>query len=151
MGDPHLPVTVVIHQIYFKHGRRFPQHWLNTWQVDFLQKFPEWSYVLWDESSMNEKLNIETCTAYEEADAFDLKADIARYHILHKYGGIYVDADVVYLTQNAKSFDTLLEAAEETGFFAAYVSQDDAKVTKLLNNAVIGSKPGHSVVEILIE
>ncbi len=52
---------------------------------------------------------------YDLESTWNGKSDILRYLILYKYGGIYIDADSVWL--NNKNFDDLLK--QSTGFFAA--------------------------------
>lgn len=68
-----------------------------------------------------------------------LRADVVRYEILHRFGGVWADADFELL----RPFDQLIEGA---GLFAAWEIQD-----RWLANGLMGSVPGHPFVGRLIE
>jgi mannosyltransferase OCH1-like enzyme len=71
------------------------------------------------------------------------KADILRYMILYVYGGIYIDADCVWI--NNKSLNNLICKSKETNFFAGLVPNK-----KYIANGVIGcSKENINILYIL--
>ena len=66
------------------------------------------------------------------------RADVARYEILHRYGGVYVDCDM----RCQKPIDELCDvpvwaAWEKDGWW--------------VNNAIMGARPGHPLFAELIE
>jgi mannosyltransferase OCH1-like enzyme len=72
-------------------------------QPEYLQKhilkwkelMPEWTIRLWtNEDLHNEEVETDVLMKIHEADKGTQKADILKYYIVWKYGGIYVDADV---------------------------------------------------------
>lgn len=65
------------------------------------------------------------------------RADIARYEILHRYGGLYVDCDTVAL----KPIDSALEGHD------AWAASEDGN---WVGNTYVASVPGHPVVTELV-
>lgn len=56
---------------------------------------PEWNVRLWtNEDLTTEEVEIDSLIKIHEAEKGTQKADILKYYIVWKYGGIYVDADV---------------------------------------------------------
>lgn len=56
---------------------------------------PEWTVRVWGNEDINlEEFDQETLSLIEKAQTGVQKADIMRYHIVFKYGGVYMDADV---------------------------------------------------------
>lgn len=83
--------------------------------------FPLRNKKLWDEAP--------------EADALRYRSDLLRLELLARYGGVYVDMDVVPL----RPFDSLLEGSSA---FAGY-SPDRWKGERVVTNAIIGAAPFH--------
>lgn len=112
---------------------------------------PDWNYTLWTSESV-ELLPLENKALYEAfAAQIPAQADIARYEVLLRYGGIYLDADTVCF----KSLDPLRQA----GFFAGYHNKDNPSVLSgswwhnhynLLENGVIGGVAGHPALSELV-
>lgn len=78
-----------IHQIWI--GSKFPrkyQKWADSWKT----KNPEFDYYLWDEKEIL-KLGLKNEKQYRYAKNFGIKSDIARYEILNRFGGVYLDTD----------------------------------------------------------
>ncbi|KAJ0411671.1 hypothetical protein ATCC90586_002055 [Pythium insidiosum] len=93
---------------------------------------------LWrDEDVLQFKLQNQA--AYDAAPNFGEKADIARYEILERVGGVYADVDVECL----RPLDELLSRFD----FVAGVSNTSCVE---INNAVIASAPRHLIVQRLI-
>jgi len=79
-----------IHQIWLG-PRKLPKkykNWMQTWKIFN----PEWEYILWDDNKIN-KLNLKNKLAYNSTKNPGFKSDVARYEILNKFGGIYLDTD----------------------------------------------------------
>jgi mannosyltransferase OCH1-like enzyme len=64
--------------------------------------------VLWDDENILELFDEfpTMLKIYNIEPTYNGKSDLLRYLILYKYGGIYVDADTVWV--NKKSFNNLL-------------------------------------------
>jgi len=119
--------------------------WTNTIKIDYIAKHPEYGYKLWTESNIDELFvdfpNIKII--YDLEETWNGKSDLLRYLILYYYGGIYIDADTVWL--NEKNFDDLIE--NSTGFFAA---KDCAPVIPIIVGSVIGTyKKNEVFIKIL--
>ena len=136
-------IPKIIHQIWIGPNPE-PKIWTNTFKIDYLQAHPDYTYKLWnDESSyrlLDKYPNIQKM--YEIEETWNGKSDILRYVILYEHGGIYIDADSVWVNQ--KSFDNLLQACD-CGLFAAIEPN-----TTHITGGVIGSSIGHPIFKKLI-
>jgi inositol phosphorylceramide mannosyltransferase catalytic subunit len=107
-------IPKIIHQIWVG-PKKEPVKWTNTIKIDYIRKYPEYEYKLWNESNIDELFtdfpNIKII--YNLEKTWHGKADILRYLILYYYGGIYIDADSVWI--NDKNFDELID--NSCGFF----------------------------------
>lgn len=78
-----------IHQVWI--GSNFPkkyQKWADSWKI----KNPDFEYYLWDEKEIL-KLGLDAEKEYRSTNNLGIKSDIARYEILNRFGGVYVDTD----------------------------------------------------------
>ncbi len=112
---------------------------MATWR----RNHPGWAYKLWDDDAIA-AFGLVNMGLYQaargivSADAVgQFRADIARYEILHRCGGIYADADTVC----HRPIDSLLEGHDS---FAA--AEDDNWVS----NTYMGCTPGHRIMERII-
>jgi hypothetical protein len=141
---PATPIPRVLHQIWLGPAR--PP--LET-MASCRQSHREWQYVLWTEDNLPPMLNravFDACGA-----AYHAKADVLRYELLFRFGGVYVDADQLCL----RGFDDLLGSHDS--FFAGYQNfgnpdlDDERKATTLIANAVVGASPRHPILERVID
>ena len=125
-----------IHQIWIG-PKKLPEHykkWMETWKIFN----PEWEYFLWDEEKIK-KINLINKSAFNSTTNQGSKSDIARYEILNKFGGIYLDTDF----QCLKSIpDSLL-----TFEFVSCIVFDFSPV---LANGMIMSKPNSDFLNTII-
>ena len=63
-----------------------------VWQQSWIKYHPGWQYILWTDEEI-EKLNLVNKPLYRACKSYGAKSDIARYEILYRYGGLYVDCD----------------------------------------------------------
>ena len=94
---PRIPK--IIHQVWL--GSPFPEkysYFQSTWQTFH----PDWEYILWTEKEI-EEFGLVNQAAYDESTNYGQKSDIARYEILYRMGGLYVDTDF----ECFKNFDIL--------------------------------------------
>ena len=87
-------IPKIIHQLWV--GPKKPPHDLmKTWR----DNHPDWEYMFWNEESIKEHFpnGLYNQKQYDEMPEWNGKCDIARYEILDKFGGFFVDADAVSL------------------------------------------------------
>ncbi len=136
-------IPKIIHQLWIGE-HKIPWRYINTWKNDYIKKNPDWEYMLWTEKEL-EELNMENKHIYDLESTYNGKSDIARYEILYKYGGIWIDADSVWI--NDKSLNDLIEGAKETNFFAARSLNDEGN----LASGVVGSSKKHTNLRYLLD
>lgn len=129
----------VFHQIWV--GPQMPSLFAQ-FSLGWQEFHPDWELVLWDESTIPV---LENQRIYDTAEQRcpscmgQLRSDIARYEILFKHGGVYLDVDFECL----KPIDPLLEGID---CFTAWEIQD-----QYANNAIFGAVPGHPFLRALID
>ena len=119
---------------------------LNTWSVEYMQKYPHWKYILWNETGVETLLDFANFKPYLDEKTLNARSNMIRYRILHQYGGVYIDADTVYINKSGKSLDFILQMAEGTG---AFVSHERTR-KEIIATTVMGSEPQHPFLEALV-
>ncbi len=131
---PRIPK--VIHQIWI--GSPLPDRYLPL-IASWKEAHPDWQYILWDDS-MIEALDLVNKDQYKESKNWGQKADIARYEILYRFGGVYVDIDFECL----RPLDVFSHVCDYyTG--VAYSGRFSTF------NGLIGSAPGNPIVKECID
>lgn len=104
---------------------------------------PDWEMRLWTDENLPPLTNQ---ALFDEAPSFAAKADILRYEILLRFGGVYVDTDFECL----KSIEPLLDGVD---CFVAQQKDIDADFGKFcyMNNALMGAAPDHPLFRDLVE
>ena len=131
--------------------REFHLIWLGpkplpSIQVDgWRDKHPDWPLTVWDEAAIRTLplRNIRAFDHYLNVKAWHGAANVARYEIILRRGGIYVDMD----TTPTRPWDDapFLDADLFTGLV-----QPRAEFPGLLGNAYIGAIPGHPAMADLV-
>ncbi len=103
----------------------------GTWR----DQHPTWEFRLW---TMDELDWLENQALFDRAPSYPQKADIARYEIIRRFGGIYLDTDLECL----RPIDDLL--TDDLTFFAG--READSSV----NIAILGATPGHPLLDQVI-
>lgn len=93
---------------------------------------PHWEMRLWTEDRLPS--GFVRPEAYERLRKPAERADIIRLEVLLRFGGVYVDTDFECL----RPIDPLIEGLD---FFSCYLKPGQ------VNNALIGSVPGHPILE----
>jgi len=91
---PFGPIPKIIHQIWYGF-QPAPLEWMNGWKDNFCKKYG-WKYMLWTEKETL-AFGLKNKKEFDATDSYQQKSDIARYEIVHRYGGWYLDCDMIYL------------------------------------------------------
>ena len=70
--------------------------WVDTWRKKYRSQYPGWDYQLWTDKEVAE-LELRTHDLYDQERMYQCKADLLRLEVLWKEGGVYIDADMVWL------------------------------------------------------
>jgi len=131
-------IPKIIHQIWL--GGPLPEKfkdWCNSWRI----MHTDWIYKLWtDEDAAF--YPFKNKDLFDRATNFGEKADIWRYELLERFGGVYVDIDEECL----RRFDVLNELFD---FYVGFQPLDSGYLQ--LGIAVIGSIAHHSILVKAIE
>lgn len=129
-----MSIPKIIHQIWIGPNKK-PDVWMNTFSKDYVKSNPEWKYILWDDENIYELFEEFPLMLkiYNIEPTYNGKSDLLRYLILYKYGGLYIDADSVWI--NKKSFNSLFKEIKESNIFFAYVNNEK----KYICGGVMGS------------
>lgn len=124
-------IPKIFHRIWF--GPPMPplfEEFGETWA----KLHPDWEMRLWNEGNLFPLANwdlFDNAGTISPGFEGQLRSDIARYEILAKYGGVYIDVDF----ECYKPIDELLEGVE---CFLAWEIQG-----QVANNAIMGAVPDH--------
>ena len=121
---------------------------------------PDFEIKLFDnnmcEEFLNNNFSIKHATIFRYISDGPIKADFWRVCVLYKNGGIYIDADMVWI--NEKSFDTLLEQVNDSNVFAGKnpdnlqpLTRKDKKFQNTICGAVMGSSKNNPLMKLLID
>lgn len=139
-------IPKIIHQIWLSRDNRktIPEKYLNYLQT-WLDLHPDWEYKLWTNNDI-EKLNLENKDLYNRAINYGERSDIARYEILWRFGGLYIDTDF----QCIKPFDLLhycydLYTGIELPAMASFLQH-----RIIMANGLIGVRAKHPVMQACI-
>jgi len=103
---------------------------------------PDWQIKLWGDSEIHELIDPRLLNP---APSLASMSDLARYEILRRYGGVYIDTDFECL----RNIECIIR--EETCFAAqeSLVRIGLCEVA-LVNNAILGAIPNHPFLNELV-
>ncbi|HEY2326962.1 MAG TPA: glycosyltransferase [Gaiellaceae bacterium] len=119
----------ILHQIWLGE-EPFPEQF-EGYQQSWMRNHPDWDFRFWAEDDVPGDL--VRPEVYDRMRSPVERSDILRLELLNREGGVYVDADF----ESLRPLDPLIEGVE---FFCAYLRPDR------VNNAIIGSVPGHPLL-----
>ncbi len=134
--EPQPRIPKIIHQIWV--GSPLPKKYYR-WQKSWQEYHPDWEYKLWTDKDI-EEFGLVNKHWYDKTPNYAQKVDVARYEILYRLGGVYVDTDFECLQP--------LDVFHHTCDF--YVGIMQWHRFRLLN-ALIGSAPGNPILKECIE
>ena len=86
-----MSIPKIIHQIWIG-TKPSPSKFMNTWK----DKHPDFEYIKWNEEEFIErKIVFETQNKIDSIEEINGKADIIRWELLWRYGGVFLDADSI--------------------------------------------------------
>lgn len=132
--EPRIPK--IIHQIWV--GSPLPEKY-KALQETWKKNHPDWQYILWTDKELN-ALDFINKDKYNAATNMGEKSDIARYELLYRYGGIYIDTDFECLLP----FDILHHTCD------FYAGLDSSKEVNIFNGLIAG-KAGHPILKKCVE
>lgn len=132
--SPKIPK--IIHHIWL--GSPLPER-CRILRETWIKHHPDWQFILWTEKEIDQ-LHLQNSAVYHASKNYGSKSDIARYEILYRFGGLYIDTDFECL----KPFD---EFHEQLTFYTGIGYSPEM----LLYNGLIGSIPGHPILKMCID
>lgn len=135
-------IPKVIHRIWV--GGQEPK-WLNNLAETWRRHHPQWELRQWHDGNVAQLFPLDNQDLYDAAPDIapdhvgQLRADLLRYELLWRHGGMYVDADF----ESLRPIDPLLEHVDA---FAAWEVQD-----RWIANGIMGSVPKHPMIRRLID
>jgi mannosyltransferase OCH1-like enzyme len=129
--NPRIPKLV--HLIWI--GPKDPPKEMTSWTNDFANKHKDWNVRVWRDKDIDD-MKLVNRSAYEDMKEWCGKADIARYEILYRHGGLYIDADTVWLGKDPYPFK---------GDFNVFQEEN-----KLYANTIIATVPHHPILATMI-
>lgn len=126
-------IPKIIHYAWF--GSKIPQNVQE--RIDNWKKFiPDWQFKLWNENNYDLRKSKFSNDMYEKSK-FGYVTDELRYDVLNKFGGFYLDTDIVI----KKKLDPFLDANMVWGFL-----YDNS-----LETGIIGSIPNQKVLQDILD
>jgi mannosyltransferase OCH1-like enzyme len=145
IGEQSITIPKIIHQVWFtENGTSSIPSPLNkienmkTWKNDYLNKYPEFKYVLWTHEKIQKNLywSDELKKIYNLETTIKGKTDILKLLILQQYGGIFIDTDLIWNSKNNKDLNDLIIRTQNqcSDFFVAREPYQN-----WISNSVIGA------------
>jgi len=134
-AKPKIPK--IIHQIWLGSNGNFPEKY-KRFQQTWMDKHPDWEYIFWSEKEIDE-FGLKNRKLYDETDNYAAKSDIARYEILYRMGGLYIDTDFECIQE----FDILHHLCD----FYAGCCMSHVEIM----NGLVGVAPEHPIIKECID
>jgi hypothetical protein len=136
----NLQIPRKLHLIWVGKDYVMPRDSIESWR----RRHPGWSFKLWTDHDLHSErwVNEQHIRTFSRMKKWPAVADLMRYEILYREGGVYVDADALCLR-------TLDEWLLENEMFACWV--DTFAKRKLVNNAFMGTVARNPFLAYVIE
>jgi len=126
-------IPKIIHQIWMGSP---PHKIVRQWQEKLVALHPGWEYKFWNDRNLNA---VAKPHYFKDDFSNPIKSDILRYHILREYGGVYLDSDM----EPQYPLDLVIKKHH------SFICSEQG--SKWYSNAFIGSAPGHSLLDKIID
>ncbi len=128
MSIPH-----VFHHVWVS-GDEMPES-VRLARKTWIDRHPDWGSKIW---RLEDLTWLRNRRLFESARPYSQKADFARYEILLRFGGVYLDTDMECL----RPIDTLVDGYE---FFSGREPGDNIAA------GIIGAEPAHPIIREVVE
>lgn len=142
-------IPKIIHQYWT--GGPIPA-WLRRFSEEWHEMNPGWAYYLWSDYALaidDPETGLENAALWHRAEEFvapgrqyQLRADIVRYELLKRFGGVWIDMDFEPL----KPLDSWFAEVDGDEPFAVWETQDEWAA-----NGIMGSPKGHWFLRLLVD
>jgi len=139
----------IIHQT----GPTDLNRWLNIWklcQQTWKNNFPDWEYKFWTDQDIEDIVKNDYPSLYQIYKRYNYhikRVDLARYCILHKYGGIYADLDYECI----KNFEHLIRADKVSFVASPWLLMNESPYGETHQNSLMFSPPQHPFWNIVFK
>lgn len=132
-------IPKIIHQFWIG-PKNPPFSLMNTWK----HMNPDWDHMFWDERTLARHFpnGLQNQKQFDEMQELCGKCDIARYEILNKFGGFFIDADSICIN---KIDDFMLN----NDSFSCY--ENEFERGNLVAVGYLGSTKDNSLMRLLID
>ena len=118
--------------------------WLQGFADSWVEHHPDWTLARWDDEAVRSEFPLDNQDLWDTSfpdpgHVGQFRADVLRYELLWRYGGLYVDADFECL----RPIDPLIEGLD---CFATWEEQD-----MWMANGLMGASPAHPSIRRLID
>lgn len=140
----------IVHQIWFQGQNQIPVKYL-AYQKSFQTLNPDFSYMLWDASSISHLIQEKESNLYDLYDTLPMmiqKIDLGKYIILKHHGGVYADMDMECLRPlsdllNEHPEKSLIIGEMRMPLLLPFASRGKYWTGKYYNNGLIVSSKNH--------
>jgi mannosyltransferase OCH1-like enzyme len=138
---PRLQIPTTLHIIWVGDETKRPERCIETWRANH----PGWTVKVWGNRELRDISwdNAKHIATFEAIGKWAGVADLMRYEILYREGGVYVDADSFSL----RPLETWLLEGE---MFASW-EEMLGRSSRMVNNAFIGTKPANPFLRYVID
>jgi mannosyltransferase OCH1-like enzyme len=126
----------VFHQIWINEASPALPERYHAWQASWVRHHPDWAFRLWNLDNLD--FTPEKRALIDAAPSYAQKADILRYELLWRHGGVYLDVDFECL----RPVDTLLQGADH------FVVSENGRVVSI---GIVGAMAGSPLLRRCID
>ena len=128
-----MSIPRIFHHIWVS-GDEMPDE-VQAARQTWIDHHPNWEFRIW---LLGDLTWLKNQALFDRAVPYSQKADFARYEIVHRFGGVYLDTDM----ECRRPFDPLLEGCE---FFSGREPNGN------VGAAIFGAMPSHPIVREVVE
>jgi mannosyltransferase OCH1-like enzyme len=136
------PIPRIIHQTW--KTKTLPSNF-ERWSKSCQDLVPHFKYKLWTDEDNRNLIKDHYPWFLQTYDGYDMhikRVDAARYFILHRYGGLYLDLDFMCL----RKFEHLLKDGHAVFGYQLRKTNNEGSIA----NAWMASPPNHPLFHVLI-